>query len=232
MTVKALLIDDEPLALAQLERYAVRVPFLEVLDSCLSAEEALPLIPEADVLFTDISMPDRSGMDLVRSLGEKAPLVVFTTAYAEYAVEGFRVNAVDYLLKPFSQADFTQAAQKVRDLLMLRRSAAAPELLVFRAAQRTISVPVGAIRYIAAMSEYVKVLRSDGNEPVVALYRLSRLEEELPPSLFMRIHRSYIVALASVREASRSRVVLDDGTALPVSGQYRPAVEERLLSGR
>lgn len=231
MKMKAILLEDEPLALAQMQRYAAAVPFLDVIGSYPCAEDALPRIAEAEVLFTDIGLPDISGLELVRRL-EHPPLVVFTTAYPQYAVEGFRVNAVDYLLKPFSQADFTQAAQKVRDLLMLRRSAAAPELLVFRTAQRTISVPVGAIRYIAAMSEYVKVLRSDGNEPVVALYRLSRLEEELPPSLFMRIHRSYIVALASVREASRSRVVLDDGTALPVSGQYRPAVEERLLSGR
>lgn len=230
MMIKALLIDDEPLALAQLRRYAEAVPYLEVIASCLSAEESMPYLKDADVLFTDISMPDTSGMDLIRSLDERhAPLVVFTTAYPQYAVEGFQVRAVDYLLKPFGQADFTRAAERVRELLTLRRGSSAPEMLSFKTERKSLSVPLASIRYIASMSEYIRVYRSDAEEPLLVLYSLKNLVPLLPQDRFLRIHRSYIIAVNRVREAGRSRVVLDDGTSLPVGDSYRDAVARKFL---
>jgi len=223
MSIKALLLDDEPLALRQLELYARKTDGLDVLGACLSAASALPLVEQADVLFADINMPDLNGLDFVRSL-PNPPYVVFTTAYPEYALEGFRVNAVDYLLKPFSLEEFRQAADKVRHLEELERAAqrqAEPDVLRFKTDYRMVSVPLQEIRFIESMSEYVKIWQSSQEPPLVVLYSLKRLVEQLPEKKFMRIHRSYIVALDRIRSAGSNSVTLDDGTILPVSETYR-----------
>lgn len=224
MSIKALLLDDEPLALRQLELYAQKTEGLEVLGACTSALAARELVEQADVLFADIQMPDLSGLDFVRGLSH-LPRVVFTTAYAEYALEGFRVNAVDYLLKPFSLEEFRQAAGKVQRLVELERSArqqADPGVLHFKTDYRTVNVPVKDIRYIESMSEYVKIWLSGQAQPLVVLYSLKRLVEQLPEDRFMRIHRSYIVALDRIRSAGGSSVEMDGGITLPVSETYRP----------
>lgn len=227
MKMKAILLEDEPLALAQMQRYAAAVPFLDVIGSYPCAEDALPRIAEAEVLFTDIGLPDISGLELVRRLAHP-PLVVFTTAYPQYAVEGFRVQAVDYLLKPFTQEDFARAASRVRERFEQRRALGDSGNLLIRTGRRTVFLPFSSIRYVAGMSEYVKVFLLQG-ESHVFLHRLSRLAEQLPSERFLRIHRSYIVAIRQVREAGRSRVVLDDGTVLPVGEHYREAVEALFL---
>lgn len=225
MSIKALLLDDEPLALRQLEMYAAKVPDMEVVGACHSASAAMSLVQQADVLFADIQMPDISGLDFVRSL-QKPPLVVFTTAFAEYALEGFRVNAVGYLLKPFSLDEFCKVTDKVRHLLELERRAVEPvsaDVLHFKADYKNITVPLNSIRYVESMSEYIKIWLDDNPAPVLILYSMKRLIEQLPASRFVRIHRSYIVSLSHIREASATAVTLDNGITLPVSESYRPA---------
>ena len=218
--IKALLLDDEPLALRQLELYAAKLPYLEVLAACTSAREATGYVSAADVLFVDINMPDVSGLEFVRSL-EQPPLVVFTTAYAEYALEGFRVNAVGYLVKPFSLAEFREQADKVRDIVETRRKAAAsqPEQQVLRFK----SVEVDRIRYVEGMSEYIKIYLDGQDAPLVVLYSLKRLMEQLPPERFMRVHRSYIVPLSRIREATATGIIMEDGATIPVGESYRAA---------
>lgn len=230
--IRIIAIDDEPLALRQLEMYIAKVPFLELVAACSSAAAAKPLIAKADALFLDINMPDFSGMDFIKSLPHP-PAVVFTTAYSEYAVEGFRVNAVDYLLKPFSFKEFEASCEKLRRHLEMQAALDAREedpILHFKAGYRTVSIDVRKIVCVESMSEYVKIFLVDSEEPVVILYSLKNLIGQLPSDRFMRIHRSYIIALEHIAEASRTSVRLDNGKTLPVGELYRPAFGEYLAS--
>ena len=230
--IRVLAIDDEPLALRQLEMYMAKVPFLELVAACSSAAMAAPYVAKADALFLDINMPDLSGMDFIKSLPHP-PAVVFTTAYSEFAVEGFRVNAVDYLLKPFSFKEFEASCEKLRKHLEMQAALEAREsdpVLHFKADYRTLSIDVRKILYVESMSEYVKIFLVDAEAPVVVLYSLKNLIEQLPADRFMRIHRSYIIALGHIAEASRTSVRLDNGRTLPVGELYRPAFGAYLAS--
>lgn len=230
--IRVIAIDDEPLALRQLEMYIGKVPFLELVASCRSATAAKPHLEGADAIFLDINMPDLSGMDFIRSLPHP-PAVIFTTAYSEYAVEGFRVNAVDYLLKPFSFKEFEASCEKLRSHLEMKaalKSREADPILHFKADYMTISVDVRRIVFVEGMSEYVKIHLTDTEAPVVVHYSLRNLIGQLPQGQFMRIHRSYIIALGHISEASRSGVRLDNGATLPVGGSYRPSFAEYLAS--
>ena len=230
--IRVLAIDDEPLALRQLEMYIAKVPFLELVAACSSANQAKPYLEQAEAVFLDINMPDLSGMDFIKSLPHP-PAVVFTTAYSEVAVEGFRVNAVDYLLKPFSFKEFEASCRKLREQLEMKAALAGKEadaILHVKADYRTVSVDTRKIVYIESWSEYIKIHLVDEEVPVIALYSLKNLIDQLPKGRFMRIHRSYIIALGFVAEASRTRVRLRNGVTLPVGEQYRPAFGKYLDS--
>jgi len=230
--IRVIAIDDEPLALRQLEMYIAKVPFLELVAACSSANQAKPYLEQAEAVFLDINMPDLSGMDFIKSLPHP-PAVVFTTAYSEFAVEGFRVNAVDYLLKPFSFKEFETSCGKLREQLEMKAALAGKEadaILHVKADYRTVSVDTRKIVYIESWSEYVKIHLVDEEAPVIALYSLKNLIDQLPKGRFMRIHRSYIIALGFVAEASRTRVRLRNGVTLPVGEQYRPAFGTYLAS--
>ena len=187
--IKVLAIDDEPLALRLLEVYIEKTPGIELLAACRSAVEAMPWLAQADAMLVDINMPDLNGMAFVRSL-EEPPLVVFTTAYSEYAIEGFRVNAVDYLLKPFSLDEFRQAIAKVEERLAHRRSAQDPGdgFLRLNTPNRSLQIDTGRIRYIEGMGEYLKVHLDGENAPLVVLYRMKKMAEGLPQGRFRRLH--------------------------------------------
>ncbi|MBQ9309443.1 MAG: response regulator transcription factor [Bacteroidales bacterium] len=222
--IKVLIIDDEPLALKQLEHYISKISFFELVASCNSAAAAKDYLEVADAAFVDINMPDVSGMDLVRSL-KNPPLIVFTTAYAQYAVEGFQVNALDYLLKPFGFKEFSATAERIKKRLELMRAAETlahqDDSISFKTDYKTVRVPVSDICYIESMSEYVKIFLYSQDTPLVVLYSLKRLAEQLPANQFARIHRSYIVALWQVREISRNSVTLNNGLTLPIGEIYR-----------
>ncbi len=237
MSIRCLAVDDEPLALRQLAGYISKVPFLELVAQCHSAIEAREYLnrEQVDVLFCDINMPDLSGMDFVKSLAVP-PLIVFTTAYAEYAVEGFRVNAVDYLLKPFGLQDFMRAANRVRERLTARLSGdggtedarsktltspdAPNDVLYVKTDYRVVRVSVSDIRYVEAMSEYLKLHLNSQPKPVITLLAMKALEQRLPAN-FMRIHRSYIVNLDCIIEVNKNRVILDADTYLPIGDSYK-----------
>ena len=230
--IRVLAIDDEPLALRQLEMYIDKVPFLKLVAACSSAAAAKPLLEGVDAIFLDINMPDLSGMDFIKSLPHP-PAVVFTTAYSEYAVEGFRVNAVDYLLKPFSFKEFEASCEKLRKHLEMQAALSAQQadpVLHFKADYHTVSVDIRKIVYVESMSEYVKIYLEDSETPVVVLYSLKHLIEQLPASRFLRIHRSYIISLEHIAEASRTFVRLDNGKTIPVGELYRPAFSDYLAS--
>jgi len=232
--INVLAIDDEPLALRQLESYIAKVPYLTLIASCSSAAAARQYIELADAVFIDINMPDLNGLDFVRSLSSP-PLIVFTTAYSEYALDGFRVNAVDYLLKPFSLKEFISSCEKLDGILKLKAAASArpdDEVLQFKVDYRTVNIEVGTIDYVESMSEYVKIHVKDADAPIIVLYSLKRLETQLPKERFIRIHRSYIVSLDYIASASRTSVRLKDGTELPVGEVYRPAFTKAVLDNK
>ena len=228
--IKVLAIDDEPLALQQLVTYINKVPFLELAGQCHSALEAQKLMEQemVDAIFCDINMPDLSGMDFVRQLAAP-PFIVFTTAYSEYAVEGYKVNAVDYLLKPFGMNDFLRAALKVQEQYNLRHQETpqkqsspvqADGTIFVKTDYRVVRIAISDIRYIEGMSEYLKI-HLEGQKPIITLLSMKKMEDYLPPTLFMRIHRSYIVNLQKIQEVNKNRVILDADTYLPIGDLYK-----------
>lgn len=220
--IRALIIDDEPLALKLLEVYIGKIPDVQLVASCPGADAARPFLEDADVLFVDINMPDLTGMEFVRSL-ENPPLIVFTTAYAEYALEGFRVNAVDYLVKPFSFEEFEEAVGRVRDMLELRsRAEGVPsedKVIFFQVGHQKRRVGTSDILYVEGMGAYLRVHLA-GEDPLVVMGNFKSIVS-VDPERFFRIHKSYVVNLYQIRQAGRSSVILRDGTALPVGDAFR-----------
>ncbi len=238
MTIRCLAIDDEPLALQQLVAYIKKVPFLELQAQCQSAMEARAFLENdtVDAIFCDINMPDLNGMDFVKSLASP-PLIIFTTAYSEYAVEGFRVNAVDYLLKPFGLQEFQRAANRLRERLEGQRERFEGQKEVKEATEgsdiflktdyRIVKVSIPDIRYVEAMSEYLKVWVEGMPKPIITLLSMKKMEERLPDG-FMRIHRSYIINLSKIQEVNKNRVIMDAQTFLPIGDMYKEAFQAYL----
>lgn len=240
--LKCIAIDDEPLALRQIRGYIGRMPDLELEALCSNAVEAQSVLRgrPVDLLFVDINMPDLSGIDFVRGL-QNPPMVIFTTAYSEYAVESFRLDAVDYLLKPFSFGDFSRAvgkAQSLAELMRLRDAKASPaaesepdsgEYISVKAGYKVSLVKYSDIIYVESVGEYVRMHLAGGSS-VTTLFRLKNMESALPSGRFMRVHRSYIVNLAHVSGYARGRVYLDNDEYVPLSVNYRDAFREYVES--
>lgn len=225
--IKCIAIDDEPLALKQLSAYIEKTQDLELVKSCTSVVEAMPLVMDGkiDAMFIDINMPDLNGLDFVRSL-TAPPIVVFTTAYSEYALEGYKVDAADYLLKPFSQQDFERAVAKVRKRYRVRMSAIVSvvdndDTVFFKTDYKIVRISIKDIRYVEAMSEYLRLHFKDDSRPIVVLLSMKKIEETLASHHFMRVHRSYIINLDEVREVYKSRILLAGDVDVPIGDSYR-----------
>ncbi len=231
MNIRCLAIDDEPLALQQLVAYIKKVPFLELAAQCQSALEARKFLENdtVDAVFCDINMPDLNGMDFVKSL-VVPPLVVFTSAYSEYAVEGFRVNAVDYLLKPFGLQEFQRAANRLKERMFPNigdDNLGGSDVVFLKTDYRVVKVSIPDIRYIEGMSEYLKVWIEGEAKPIITLLSMKKMEERLP-DYFMRIHRSYIVNLNKIQEVNKNRIIMDAETYLPIGDIYKEAFQTYL----
>ncbi len=232
MVIRCLAIDDEPLALRQIVSYIKRTPFLELTGQCESAIETIGFLQnnKIDLMFIDINMPELNGLDLVRTL-DKPPIVVFVTAHSEYAMEGFRVNAIDYLLKPIGYVDFLKSANKVKswfdsysypgseDLKTNR------EFLFVKSDYKILRISFEEIKYIEGMSEYIKIHRVDSN-PVMTLLSMKYIEDVLPKEKFLRVHRSYIVNLSKISVIERNRIILDEKVVIPVGNQYKSRFQD------
>jgi len=232
MNIRCIAIDDEPLAVKKIAGYIQKVPFLELVAECRSASEAMSIMDTTDIqlLFIDINMPDISGMEFVKSLTNK-PYVVFTTAYSEYAVEGFQVEATDYLLKPITFSNFLKAANKVKNLIELTANnqketvkTTANHLFV-KSEYKLIRIELDDIKYIESQHEYIKI-HLVNSTPVLTQLSLKSIEEQLPSDRFMRVHRSYIVNLAKISVIERNRIVFDGKIYIPVSDQYKEKFQE------
>lgn len=241
--LKCIAIDDEPLALRQLKSYIGKIPYLELTATCNNALEAQQLLASqhVDLIFVDINMPDLSGVVFVRSLVDR-PMVIFTTAYSEYAVEGFKLDAVDYLLKPFSFADFSRSAGKANSLYELRHNQragepeATPEALPkdkeyisVKADYKVSLVKISDIVYLESEGEYVRMHLADGTT-ITTLFRLKNMEAALPSDMFMRVHRSYIVNLRCIKGYVRGRVFLSDTEYVPIGENYKESFQHYIDS--
>lgn len=241
--LKCIAIDDEPLALRQLKSYIEKIPYLELTATCNNALEAQQFLAaqHVDLIFVDINMPDLSGVEFVRSLVDR-PMVIFTTAYSEYAVEGFKLDAVDYLLKPFSFADFSRSAGKANSLYELRHNQragepeATPEALPkdkeyisVKADYKVSLVKISNIVYLESEGEYVRMHLDDGTT-ITTLFRLKNMEAALPSDMFMRVHRSYIVNLRCIKGYVRGRVFLSDTEYVPIGENYKESFQHYIES--
>ncbi len=232
MKIKCIALDDEPLAVKKISSYIEKIPFLELVAECRSAFEAMSFMKDNNIqlLFIDINMPDLSGMEFVKSLTDK-PYVVFTTAYSEYAQEGFQVDAVDYLLKPITFANFLKAANKVKNLIELtankqkETTEATSEHLFVKSEYKLVRIELDEIKYIESQHEYIKIHSING-KPLMTQLSLKAFEEQLPPDRFMRVHRSYIVNLKRISVIERNRIVFDGNVFIPISEQYKEKFQQ------
>ncbi|MDL2142637.1 MULTISPECIES: LytTR family DNA-binding domain-containing protein [Flavobacterium] len=231
IVLKCIAVDDEPLALKLVETFIEQTPFLQLVQSCDNAIEAMSLIREQqpDIIFLDINMPNLSGMELARLLQEQQgtlPKIIFTTAYNHYAIEGYRVNAVDYLLKPFSYEEFLRAAGKVLQLTeeasgqFQSITADDDDFIFLKVEYQWVRISLKDILYIESLKDYVKVHLENSPKGLMSLISLKALEEKLPSLKFMRINRSFIVALDKINSISKNSIFINK-TEITVGEQYK-----------
>jgi DNA-binding LytR/AlgR family response regulator len=228
--IRCIAIDDEPLALKQIAGYIKKTPFLELVGQYESALKTIEALENSrvDLMYVDINMPDLSGMDFVKTL-ENPPMVVFVTAYSEYALEGFRADAIDYLLKPISYADFLKSANKVRSLIDTRHYLSDEiksnkDFLFIKSDYKLLRINFDDIKYIEGMSEYIRIHLTN-SKPVMTLMSMKSVEDILPSDRFMRVHRSYIVNLTKISVVERNRIIFDGNVYIPVSEQYKKSFQ-------
>ncbi len=222
--LRTLVIDDEPLAVELVSAYVNKTPFLHLSASFCSAMEALSYISEnsVDIIFCDIQMPDLNGLEFSRMIGDKTK-IIFTTAFSEYALEGFKVKAVDYLLKPIRYSDFLTAAQRALELISLERGSVQQDTLdaiYVKSDYQLKRVELSNLLYIEGLKDYVKIYVEGESRAIVSNLTMKSLEERLPESRFMRVHRSYIVNLSKAKVIERNRIIFGD-EYIPISDNYK-----------
>ncbi|MEI6682786.1 MAG: LytTR family DNA-binding domain-containing protein [Bacteroidota bacterium] len=237
MNIRCLIIDDEPLAQRVIEKYAENIPFLEIVQKCNNAVEAIEVLHnrEVDLLFLDINMPRLSGMDFLKTL-KNAPLVIITTAYAEYAIQGYELDVVDYLMKPFPFDRFYKAIQKAEELIKGRELPHAEpkephrqeETFIFvKSSKKTYKVNLDEILYIEALGDYVKIYT---NEKMIISYQsLKNIEALLPAASFPRIHKSFIIALSRIDLIEGNHVKIRE-RQIPIGTNFKNEFEKLIKS--
>ncbi len=233
--ITCLIADDEPMALSLIESYVLKTPFLELKAKCNSAIKAMEFLEtdsDIDLFFLDIQMPDLTGLEFSRLLPAKSK-VIFTTAFDQYAIEGYKVNALDYLLKPFDYNEFLNAAQKARNHIETnstqntenQQNNRNSDFIFVKSEYRQIKINFSEILYIEGLKDYVKIYTSSHPRPILTLMSLKKLEEELPSEQFMRVHRSYIISLDKIEAIERNHVVIKDGF-ITIAPNYKDILME------
>lgn len=222
MSIKCIAIDDEPPALVLLRQYIAQCPGLQLLqtfDDAITGSEFLRQNP-VDLLFIDINMPDITGLDLVRSLEEK-PMIIFTTGHKKFAMDGFELDAADYLLKPISFERFSKAVNKATEYFEYRKKSKTEETenLFVYSEYRMVKISLTDIEYIESLEDYIRINLTTG-KPVMTLMTMKKVLEKLPTGKFKRIHRSYIVAVDKVKSILNRKARLISGAELPISDSY------------
>lgn len=228
MILHCAVVDDEPLALSLLESYVKKTPFLQLAGSYSSAVQAMTGLPgkEIDLLFLDIQMPELSGLEFSKMVDARTR-IVFTTAFSQYAIDGYRVNALDYLLKPISYVDFLEAANKALQWFELVQKPEEIDSIFVKSDYKLVQIELKNILYIEGLKDYVKIYTENGSKPILSLMSMKAMEELLPAARFMRVHRSFIVQKDKIRIIDRGRIVFDKAY-IPVSDSYKQAFQNFL----
>ena len=231
MTLNCIIIDDEPLAAELLASYARKTLFLNLIGVFNSAVEGIKVIREnrVDLIFLDIQMPELSGLEFAKIL-PKETKIIFTTAFSQYAVDGYKANAVDYLMKPVSYDDFLAGANRALEWFRSVRQSekASDDRFIFvKSEYKLVKIMFYDILYIEGLKDYVKIYLTDGRDPVMSLMNMKKIEESLPKPEFMRIHRSYIVHMRKIEGIDRFRVVIGNAI-LPISDSYKTTIQDYL----
>ena len=237
--MNCLIIDDEPLAVELLEDFVSKVPFLKLVATCSNGIEAISVVKSnnIDLIFTDIEMPDFSGIEFIKALDVK-PLFIFTTAYSHYAIEGFNLNAVDYLVKPIPFHRFLTAVNRAQEVFLMKNKEGRvvepqtttliePSNFIFvKADYENIKINLDDIKYIEGLKDYIKIY-SNSHKPILTLSSFKKIEEKLPVNLFVRVHRSYIVSLKYIHSVQRNRILIDE-VRIPIGNNYKDDFIKRI----
>ena len=235
MTIRCAIIDDEPLALGLLASYVKKTPSLELCGTYSSAIQAMEMLPNnpVDLLFLDIQMPELNGLEFSKMVPEKTR-IVFTTAFEQYAIDGYRANALDYLLKPISYADFIEAVGKAVEWFNLKLKAEGektntqtetPDYIYVKSDYKLIQISLDKILYIEGLKDYVKIYTEDNPRPILSLISMKALEEKLPEERFLRVHRSFIVQKQKIKVIDKGRIVFGK-EYIPISETYKTLLQE------
>jgi DNA-binding LytR/AlgR family response regulator len=221
--IKCVVVDDEPMAREILGTYIAKTPNLDLIASCKSATEAILFLQEneVDVFFLDINMPEITGLSLAKIINQKAQ-IIFTTAYREYAIDGFNLNVVDYLLKPISFDRFLQAVQKVAQSEIIENNT---DFMFVRSDRKMVKIDFNSVLYIESLSDYVKIFTSE--KTIVIRETITSLEEKLPAKKFIRIHRSFIISRQNITSYTNEFIEINQ-KALPISRSYKESVLQKL----
>lgn len=225
--VKCIIVDDEALAQDLLEQYVQKVPHLQLVARCSSALEAAEILRNetVDLIFLDVEMPDLSGIDFLSTLSNP-PKVIFTTAYSEYAVKGFELQAVDYLLKPITFPRFFLAVQRLEDTATpVESDVSGPNKIFVKADYKIVGITISDIRYVESMQKYVKI--HHGDQVTIPLMSLSKMMEILPENQFLKVHKSYIVRLSAIDQIQGNMIHIG-GETIPISKALRKSLIERI----
>lgn len=229
MNLTCAIVDDEPLALGLLESYVRKTPFLQLAGTYSSAVQAMNELPgkHIDLLFLDIQMPELNGLEFSRMI-PSGTRIVFTTAFEQYAIDGYKVNALDYLLKPISYADFLQAAHKaVQWFELLQHPKEEIQSIFVKSDYKLVQIELNKILYIEGLKDYIKIYEENNPKPILSLMSMKAMEELLPASGFIRVHRSFIVRKDKIRTIDRGRIVFGKAY-IPISDSYKQSFQEFL----
>jgi len=235
MTLNCVIIDDEPLARELLKSYVEKTPFLKLTGSYDNAKDAIRDLIENPVhlIFLDIQMPDMNGVDFARMIPTSTK-VIFTTAFQQYAIEGFRVEALDYLMKPINYTEFLESANKALAWFQVREKKAEPneqegekDFIYVKADYKLVQIKFDDIIYIEGLKDYLKIYLRNSQRPVLTLVSMKSMEERLPSPRFLRVHRSYIVQTSMIQTIDKGQIVFDK-VRIPISDSYRPEIQNFL----
>ncbi|NIG57450.1 LytTR family DNA-binding domain-containing protein [Chitinophaga sp. Cy-1792] len=226
--LKCIAVDDEPLALDLLEDNITKVPYLQLVAKCNNAFEAIEVLQQqhVDLIFLDIQMPGLTGLQFLQSMANK-PMVILITAYEKYALEGFNLDVTDYLVKPVPLERFIKACNKAHELYQLKtvtRAIIEPEFIFVNVDYSLFKVVFDDIIWVEGLKDYVRIHLKSSNKPVITRMSIKSMEEQLPGRRFMRIHKSYIVAVACITAIRKNSVFLDT-LELPVGDTYRDSLQ-------
>ena len=228
MPITCIIVDDEPMALQLLESYVLRTPYLQLKGKFSNGIEVLQFLHEKkqiDIIFMDIQMPEIDGLELSKKIPIQTK-IIFTTAFDQYAIEGYKVNATGYLLKPFNYIEFLEATEKAKQLLLptKNKEVEIPDYIFVKSEYKQIKIFLNDIIYIESMKDYVKIFLTSQSSPIVTLLSLKKLNEELPKENFMRVHRSFIVSLEKIEIVEKNQIVFGK-QRITIAEPYREQFE-------